>query len=595
MSEVYVLRPTTAKRVAEKINEVLRVGVSRERGAIPRAMQFVEISGSPQAADAVLYDAQDDDWFTAGKDHGFTIVGGSVETGRTYLSMRSGVDSKGVQQFVVLGDADEQLADPLPVYFGGLVNTTKQVIKGPKQFRNSSTWRNPHDADAFLINNSVTYSGKVSQYGLAETIYAGVGTGYDSGEDDWVEFTSTLRSIAGSSGVGGPPNVTHGYSFEVTGWNDGVARGRLSGVSLLDTVRSPYSQMRLEALADSKVGTAGIYAYPSGGVLSVGSGAAGGSAYSLPGFPGLYSQMYVSDEYPFNVKRGSEIKVGIDLMYDPAVHGLVIVGGIVVGYWLLTEDPPTSPPAAGTPYTPEEPEPVGNSFACINGNCVEVEDGPYATYYDCITACGTNPPDPDEPPPNTTLTWDCACVEDAPYDGSAYRGVAVPNYEGTGKYDDNLTANQGCFDWGLTACAPAWYQVCPEGKVGAAVCEQLTAEDAAERGIVSGPHADKSTCEGAFPAFCSEAAFRYDDVTVTAAAPAEKIPLPCVHLGESTGERVTCRTCVNKTTEVFGCQVHGECTVDRSAYPRKLRRDGNFAFQEIAWCGSCPDRQPRPG
>lgn len=57
--------------------------------------------------------------------------------------------------------------------------------------------------------------------------------------------------------------------------------------------------------------------------------------------------------------------------------------------------------------------------------------------------------------------------------------------------------------------------------------------------------------------------------------------LPCVHLGEPTGETRECKTCGGSVKlKLLTCEIHGLCTVAR-------RVDG------VACCNGCKDHTPR--
>lgn len=578
-------------------------------------------------AKIATFDPTDGTWSLVGDTiKAAPAVGETMEPGVPYLVRPS--SDPGV--FLVVADANEDTSQTVPVYFGGLLNTSGQVIKGVKEFRDYSKWRyggastsgtNIGPGFVQYSDNTAFHEGRaIAGPGIAEvrnTSIAGPITGEVrqrtmaglDGNGKYFEFSEYVVT-AGGLGTAQRAWVAEPGSLFFPQWAtffdaNGAKLGCFKAAALGTHY---YAQVAPEAARLYWGGVARDVTPLSDDLL--GSLFCGGDfcLTFLTHYPnGPFGPRFGVDRY----RNGALTRLwGIDRVFQPGDLP-VVAGGIVVGYWRESggreaPDPTDEDPTPDEPSLPI-PDPVSITYDCVEGKCVAVvgTSGTYATLSACQAASceGTPPPPPPPPPPPVppVITWDCACVEDHPYDGSAFRGVAVPNYEGTGKYTDNLAANQGCFDWGLENCkaeSKAWYQVCPEGKVGAAVCEQLTAEEAAERGIVSGPHADKSTCEGAFrafPAFCSEDAFRSGDVTVIAAAPAtataEKIPLPCVHRGESTGEQVQCRACINKTTEVFGCQVHGECTVDRSAYPRKFRVGGQLTFKEIPLCGSCKDRK----
>lgn len=56
------------------------------------------------------------------------------------------------------------------------------------------------------------------------------------------------------------------------------------------------------------------------------------------------------------------------------------------------------------------------------------------------------------------------------------------------------------------------------------------------------------------------------------------LPLPCVHRGEPTGQKVECPTCNGRVElKVFTCEIHESCTI-------KKKVDGH------ACCEGCPQK-----
>lgn len=69
--------------------------------------------------------------------------------------------------------------------------------------------------------------------------------------------------------------------------------------------------------------------------------------------------------------------------------------------------------------------------------------------------------------------------------------------------------------------------------------------------------------------------------------------LPCVHLGEATGEILTCNTCGgSRTASIYDCSIYGECTTTSRLFRDGVWDSGTMTLgprKEVPWCKTCPD------
>lgn len=73
-----------------------------------------------------------------------------------------------------------------------------------------------------------------------------------------------------------------------------------------------------------------------------------------------------------------------------------------------------------------------------------------------------------------------------------------------------------------------------------------------------------------------------DQSTQTVSVPTIK-KLPCVHLGESTGETQECPSCAGKVmVKLFHCSIYNECTIYKN-------------IEGKACCNNCKDYKPKEG
>lgn len=67
-----------------------------------------------------------------------------------------------------------------------------------------------------------------------------------------------------------------------------------------------------------------------------------------------------------------------------------------------------------------------------------------------------------------------------------------------------------------------------------------------------------------------------------------RLSVPCIHLGDETGERHDCIVCGGeKSQAVLACALHGRCTWKR----RLVYKDQGGAQVEVRWCVTCDDYQ----
>lgn len=110
----------------------------RERAAPARLVLWVRTT-SGTAGVATEWWTDSGAWEDLPDSNSLVVVGGTLQTGRVYLAVASGLTA-GVPTFTVLGDANQLATSPI-TYAGGLVSTTDQFIKGPKVFRDFLTQR----------------------------------------------------------------------------------------------------------------------------------------------------------------------------------------------------------------------------------------------------------------------------------------------------------------------------------------------------------------------------------------------------------------------------------------------------------------------
>lgn len=71
---------------------------------------------------------------------------------------------------------------------------------------------------------------------------------------------------------------------------------------------------------------------------------------------------------------------------------------------------------------------------------------------------------------------------------------------------------------------------------------------------------------------------------------AARLELPCVHLGEETGERRDCYVCGGqKQQPIHACAKHQRCTWKR----RLIYKEKNGPLVDVRWCATCADYEER--
>lgn len=155
-----------------------------------------------------------------------------------------------------------------------------------------------------------------------------------------------------------------------------------------------------------------------------------------------------------------------------------------------------------------------------------------------------------------------------------------------------------CFpDTGTGTGTGGWYcWSCSGGIVPA--CNQSSTEPPFEGCVfVGGPYATEEECFAAcgsppaapLPPPPAPAVLPSRPASVQPGGVRARMTLPCVHLGEPTGERRDCVKCGGgKQIPLYECGVHGECTRERELVYRRGGRP-----EKAAWCVTCPQYAPR--
>lgn len=411
------------------------------------------------------YDPDTDTWTTSKADIlAEPAVGVTMQQGLRYPA-RPTTDP---EVFTTTADANEIFVSSVPVYFGGLNNTLMQTFKGIKEHRSETVWRRGKDEYAYIQNGAYPGTGSDANPNRnfqAKSLWVG-----KAGSSTEVGDYSSSANI----NVGGT-QFSHGFLVETQANSVTWARAQCDVYQGFDT-QAGYART---IVSNGSGGIASLYALGKHGFIQLG---ATGSLYSSAGGPGVWTGLITVDEGTYNIQRGT-VLVGIDKVYDPTTHGQIIAGGIVVDTWELSKGAPTSPPAAGAPSPPEPPAEQIISYDCVDGVCVYVEGtgGAYATLAECMESSGCNP-----------AGFYCTGA------GCLYSSIYFGGGGDFGPYDTPEECE--------AACPPppkAWYQVCPIGGVGSAVCEYLTEDEATARGITAGPFETETACDEAFPAICS--------------------------------------------------------------------------------------------
>lgn len=340
MPDGYYLVPNTFERVEDKIDES-PASLNYRRGRAPAAAPagWVRCSGGGATPSIVptTWWTDTEAWEDLSIGTAAKLVGGSLQLGSRYLTLRTGDDkTTGNPVYVVLGDADEVVTGGVASWVGGLLNTSAitQILKGPKKWRDKQTVQ-ASDTGA----STVTDSGQVIlSDGAGSSITIQSYSGIDSMSLDIPSFPGAVSISAAPSGsqitvkgISGGGIVT----LQGDASPSGLGRVSISGSAGTGIWFSAYADASIECSFGGPSVTRKLY-MPATGIRS-----------DL-----RYNGIFIADT-GFAVVRSvsgvDTLQVGQSAKYDAGTN-FIVEGGLIVGTYA---SPPTSP--ISSPPSPPTP------------------------------------------------------------------------------------------------------------------------------------------------------------------------------------------------------------------------------------------------
>lgn len=416
MANYRILTPATGQALAAKLAEIERANRTRERSAAPRAVQWLTVDGSGSAAVQVL-DGPAGTFEALATDGKAYLVGGSIEADRVYPAIRSGVNDKGEPLFAVLADAD-QVGDDPPEYFGGLVSTSGQVFKGPKTFRDTTTWQE-HKAPNYA---------RVAHNAPTEQTFFTLAHG--PLDPELISFNSLVQAGVGSNHTAYVLwasdlfNMGRAYSWKPVYTGDPPELVYPGGTAILLDYEGCVRDEEVYLGAPSIYGADLAAAYPRATLYSNAVFVLDGTRDSWMGYAAI--RMTTLDD---EIGPEPRLFVGLDGAAGPSKYP-IFRAGVCVGFWDGTGDEPIPP---SYPVSRETPPPTYYPPGPAESEIPPYPEGP------------SEPPPPPPPPlPPPAITFTCGpgdkCID--PGDGSG----AYATYE---------LCEENCPDDSL----PGWYCV----------------------------------------------------------------------------------------------------------------------------------------